>query len=221
MTASDQSTTHVDGAAAARFNRSVLYGLPALSRCGKPQVVNGHVFRGGETVVGFHALHGLNARDARAPPCIFNGVADMGKYIFSLRAADEFILEPKACVAVAPSGNAWQFAQRRIAPKRMSLCKARRCQDHCTSAIGDLAAVLASGTRFNHRVGLVIVREAQFINGAQSPKRLSDAIDSQERSAHDAAPSSRATGSTTGRLGAHGLARHASHRCWTTPWGTR
>ena len=115
--------------------------------------------------MGFHALHGLDAADAGATPGVFDGLAHMRKHIGLRRAADQLVLEAQAGIAVAPAGDVRQLGQAAAAALGVGPGEAGRGQHHGAGAIGDLAAVLASGARLDHRVGLVVVGKAEGVKG--------------------------------------------------------
>ena len=89
----------------------------------------------------------------------------MGKDIGGIGAALELVFEPQSGIAVAPAGDMWQPRQRAAAALGVGPGEAGRGQHHGAGTIRDLATILAPGAGLYDRVSLVIIGEAQGIEG--------------------------------------------------------
>ena len=87
----------------------------------------------------------------------------MRKHIGLALAAFDLVAQAQTRVAVSPARDAGQLVQAVAVFLGIGLCKGGGCQHHRAGPIGDLAAVLAARAGLNHRVGFVVVGEAQGI----------------------------------------------------------
>src|SRR5262249_22616099 len=94
---------------------------------------------------------------------IHDGLAHMRKDQRLVAAALDLVDESQAAVVMSPSQDLRQRLDGEPAPTRIVGSTSCGCDDDRRRTIGDLAAVLAPDAGLDHRVGIVVVREAQLV----------------------------------------------------------
>ena len=103
MAPANQAPAHVHRTAAASVDGAVSDRLPAHARRRQPEVVQRHIFRGGEAVMGFNAAQVLHPVDSGAAPGVFQGLPHMGKHIGRILAEGQLVFQTQHGIAVPPA----------------------------------------------------------------------------------------------------------------------
>ena len=81
MTVSYEASRWIYGAMTIESDNALLDGLPALTRAGESEMLNGCVFGNGKAVMGFNAGNILYSMDLCSPEGVGNRFSGVGKQI--------------------------------------------------------------------------------------------------------------------------------------------
>ena len=158
----DQAAAGVDRDRAVPLELAVLDRFPALAGFGDAEVIDGHVLRHREAVVGLDAVDAADVPDARAPERVGDHLADVREHVRLALAAVELGLQRQPGRAVPPAGDPGDLG-RGPAPVVGSEAVPPELvgdQQHARGAVGDLGAVGAPQPPLDDRVVVIVVGEA-------------------------------------------------------------
>ena len=119
-------------------------------------MLNGHVFRDGETIVQLDGIQRLWACDTGAVIGVGDGLTGPGEHIVLVAAGVDFALLQHGGGAMAPAQNTRNRIQRDTALVGVLFGFFGRGQKHYSGTVGDLTAIVTAHPAFNHRVFLIV-----------------------------------------------------------------
>src|ERR1035437_6350687 len=154
----DEAAARVDRKRPATGGDAAVDRVPAAPGLGQPEVVDGHVLRDREAVMGLDAVQGEDILDPGPGKGVGDRAANMREDVVSMGAGIELVLQAQEGAAVTPARDPRDRSPKKSAPV---LTHPSVGDQHDTGpTIGDLAAVITPHPPDHRRVRLVVGGEA-------------------------------------------------------------